>query len=249
MNAKTLLLIPAALALGAPNLAHAYIGVGFNLAVPLYTRPATAVVYAPPGPGRLRAGDAGARAGLRLAFRPLVPGQPALGVGRRTLGNASVAERGMDGRPLGPGGFRIRLGRRNLDRGRAPDGARGRSSGAPDAAFGRPDGHHARPVGAGPRAAASGSRPPLPSRSPRPRPPEMTDDTEVDSAPPAPIAEYIPVSPYPGYVWIAGYWGWHGGWYWVSGRYARPPAHGAVWVGGGWVHGGRGWVWHRGRWH
>lgn len=48
MNAKTLLLIPAALALGAPNLAHAYIGVGFNFAVPLYPRPATTVVYAPP---------------------------------------------------------------------------------------------------------------------------------------------------------------------------------------------------------
>jgi hypothetical protein len=76
----------------------------------------------------------------------------------------------------------------------------------------------------------------------------MADDTEVASEPPAAIAEYIPVSPYPGYIWVGGYWGWRGGWYWVGGHYSRPPVRGAVWIGGGWARGGRGWVWHGGHW-
>jgi hypothetical protein len=76
----------------------------------------------------------------------------------------------------------------------------------------------------------------------------MADDTVVGAEPPAPIVEYVPVSPYPGYVWIGGYWGWRGGWYWNAGHYALPPARGAAWVAGGWVHGGRGWVWHGGHW-
>ena len=45
----------------------------------------------------------------------------------------------------------------------------------------------------------------------------------VDTPPPAPYAEVVPVMPYPGAVWINGYWGWSGGrHYWVPGYYERP---------------------------
>ena len=64
----------------------------------------------------------------------------------------------------------------------------------------------------------------------------------VGIAPPAPYAEVIPVLPFLGALWIAGYWGWHGGrHHWVQGRYERPRA------GYGWNS--HGWVQQAGRWH
>ena len=72
--------------------------------------------------------------------------------------------------------------------------------------------------------------------------------TVAGDEPPAPIPEYIPASPDPGYVWIGGYWAWRGGWYWNAGRFARPPARGATWASGAWVRGARGWVWQGGHW-
>jgi hypothetical protein len=45
----------------------------------------------------------------------------------------------------------------------------------------------------------------------------------VDAPPPAPYTEVVPVMPYPGAVWINGYWGWNGGRHqWVPGYYDRP---------------------------
>ena len=45
----------------------------------------------------------------------------------------------------------------------------------------------------------------------------------VDVPPPAPYVEVVPVMPYPGAVWIGGYWGWSGGRHqWVNGFYDRP---------------------------
>lgn len=45
----------------------------------------------------------------------------------------------------------------------------------------------------------------------------------VDTPPPAPYAEVVPAMPYPGAVWINGYWGWSGGrHHWVPGYYERP---------------------------
>jgi hypothetical protein len=76
----------------------------------------------------------------------------------------------------------------------------------------------------------------------------MADGTVVSYEPPAPVAEVIPVAPYPDYVWIGGFWGWNGAWVWHGGYYAPRPYHGAVWVGGGWIRGGRGWAWHGGHW-
>ncbi len=47
----------------------------------------------------------------------------------------------------------------------------------------------------------------------------------VDMPPPAPYAEVVPAMPYPGAVWVGGYWGWRGGRHqWVPGYYERPRA-------------------------
>ena len=67
-------------------------------------------------------------------------------------------------------------------------------------------------------------------------------------APPAVRAEVVLTSPGPGFIWIAGYWGWRGGGYhWVPGRWAR-ARHGRAWVDGRWEQRGRKWVWRRGHW-
>jgi WXXGXW repeat (2 copies) len=68
-------------------------------------------------------------------------------------------------------------------------------------------------------------------------------DVIVSSAPPAPYAEIVPVMPYPGAIWISGYWGWNQGrHHWVPGRYARPvPGH--RWEPHRWTPGPRG-NWH-----
>jgi WXXGXW repeat (2 copies) len=70
----------------------------------------------------------------------------------------------------------------------------------------------------------------------------------VDVAPPAPYVEVIPVLPFLGALWIAGYWGWRGGrHHWVPGRYERPrPGYG--WNAHGWVNQGGRWHLHGGGW-
>lgn len=50
--------------------------------------------------------------------------------------------------------------------------------------------------------------------------------------PPAVYAYAAPVAPYPGYVFVNGYWNFVGGRYlWQRGYYARPPFAGAYWYG------------------
>lgn len=69
-------------------------------------------------------------------------------------------------------------------------------------------------------------------------------------APPAPRVEVIPAVPYPGAVWIDGYWNWSGGRHvWVPGRYARPqpgyrwqPRHWERRPGGDWSLRGGTWA-------
>src|ERR1700735_4507030 len=63
----------------------------------------------------------------------------------------------------------------------------------------------------------------------------------VTVAPPAPQVEVVGVAPYPGAVWIGGYWNWVGGRaVWVGGRWGhgRPGYHGVPHT---WEHGGGGW--------
>jgi YXWGXW repeat-containing protein len=73
-------------------------------------------------------------------------------------------------------------------------------------------------------------------------------ETVATEAPPAPQAEVVVTAPGPAYIWLPGYWSWHGGWVWIGGRWSLPPRPAAVWIGGRWVHRGRGFVWIGGRW-
>jgi hypothetical protein len=71
----------------------------------------------------------------------------------------------------------------------------------------------------------------------------------VQTAPPAPIYETVPVSPGPNYYWQAGYWRWNGYRYvWAHGHYANVPYSGAMWHPGHWGHSRYGWVWKPGHW-
>lgn len=67
-------------------------------------------------------------------------------------------------------------------------------------------------------------------------------------APPPPRVEVIGVAPYPGYIWIGGYWGWTGHRHeWVPGRWEAPRPR-ERWVPHRWDHDGRGWREHPGHW-
>lgn len=67
-------------------------------------------------------------------------------------------------------------------------------------------------------------------------------------APPPPRVEYYGSSPYPGYIWIAGYWRWGGHRYlWVPGRWSAPRP-GFRWAPRHWIHGPRGWHMAGGHW-
>lgn len=71
---------------------------------------------------------------------------------------------------------------------------------------------------------------------------------QVMVAPPSPRVEVIGVAPYPGYIWIGGYWGWRGGRHdWVPGRW-EAPRHGHRWVPHRWEKSGSHWREQGGRW-
>jgi len=71
----------------------------------------------------------------------------------------------------------------------------------------------------------------------------------IQTAPPAPIYEAVPVAPGPGYYWVGGFWQWNGYRYaWVPGRYSYRPYAGAAWHAGHWTNGRRGWYWRAGHW-
>lgn len=67
-------------------------------------------------------------------------------------------------------------------------------------------------------------------------------------APPAPIVERYGVAPYPGYVWLGGYWNWVGERHvWAPDHWAAPRP-GYRWVPQVWVRSGNGWRLREGRW-
>ncbi len=68
-------------------------------------------------------------------------------------------------------------------------------------------------------------------------------------APPPPPAVAYRAAPGPGYVWTDGYYDRRGsGWYWVEGRYMRPPRPHAVWVAPRWRQSGHRWEFRQGYW-
>ena len=93
---------------------------------------------------------------------------------------------------------------------------------------------------------------PVPTYAPAPvYAPQPVEEPEyiVDVPPPALYGEAQPLMPFPGAVWIGGYWGWGGGRHaWVPGRWDRPRPGYAwrphAWVpeGGRWRLQGGGWV-------
>lgn len=68
--------------------------------------------------------------------------------------------------------------------------------------------------------------------------------------PPPPVRyEVAPPMPQPNYVWMPGYWApVQGRYVWYSGRWGRPPYHGAAWRGPRWQHEGDGWRYREGGW-
>jgi hypothetical protein len=70
----------------------------------------------------------------------------------------------------------------------------------------------------------------------------------INVDPPAPQYETYGQAPYPGYVWINGYWAWEGGTYqWRAGRWEAPRA-GQRWVPHSWRREGNGWRMYGGVW-
>lgn len=70
----------------------------------------------------------------------------------------------------------------------------------------------------------------------------------VQQAPPEPIVEVRPATPFTGAVWIPGYWHWNGFRHvWVGGHWSAPRA-GWVWEPHHWQPTPRGYVWVRGHW-
>ncbi|MEZ5615945.1 MAG: YXWGXW repeat-containing protein [Rhodocyclaceae bacterium] len=70
----------------------------------------------------------------------------------------------------------------------------------------------------------------------------------VVAAPPPPRVEVIGVAPYPGYVWIRGYWTWNGHrHHWAPGHWAA-PRHGHRYVPHRWEKHNGHWREHPGRW-
>lgn len=67
--------------------------------------------------------------------------------------------------------------------------------------------------------------------------------------PPPPPAYGVVGAPGPDFVWTDGFWDLRGGrWFWVGGRWVRPPRPRAIWVPGYWGRHDGGWRFHRGYW-
>lgn len=74
------------------------------------------------------------------------------------------------------------------------------------------------------------------------------DDGYATVAPPPAEVEVVGVAPYPGAIWIGGYWNWAGGRHvWVRGRWDAPRP-GYRWQPQMWQRDGRGWRSAPGRW-
>ena len=56
------------------------------------------------------------------------------------------------------------------------------------------------------------------------------EPVRVEWAPPPMLVESLPPMPYPGSIWIGGYWVWEGNWVWAHGRWASPPQSDYHWV-------------------
>ncbi|HYV98675.1 MAG TPA: hypothetical protein VE967_14560 [Gemmatimonadaceae bacterium] len=70
-----------------------------------------------------------------------------------------------------------------------------------------------------------------------------------DRRPPSLRAEIRVAPPGPGYVWVAGHWGYRGNdYYWIPGAWMRVETGYRRWQPGQWRHDRRGWYWVEGHW-
>lgn len=70
----------------------------------------------------------------------------------------------------------------------------------------------------------------------------------VTVEPPAPRVEVVGVAPYPGYIWVGGYWRWTGSRHeWITGHW-QAPRRGYHWAPHRWVHERDGWHLSEGHW-
>jgi len=90
---------------------------------------------------------------------------------------------------------------------------------------------------------------PDPAQAYQPPPPPLQPEV-AQAAPPPPIVEVRPAVPFPGAVWLDGYWHWNGfRFVWVAGRWSPPPA-GFTWEGHRWDRREDGrWEHRQGHWH
>lgn len=71
----------------------------------------------------------------------------------------------------------------------------------------------------------------------------------VQIGPPPLVYETRTVAPYPGLVWLPGYYQWTGiGYAWVPGRWVAAPYRHARWIAGRWRRSYRGYYWQEGGW-
>jgi len=71
----------------------------------------------------------------------------------------------------------------------------------------------------------------------------------IVEAPPPPHQEHMNHRPSPQYMWVDGYWAWHGHRYeWVAGHWELPPHGHQYWVAPQWEKHGGSYVFIEGRW-
>jgi WXXGXW repeat (2 copies) len=253
MTTKTLLLVPAAVALCVAQPASAYVGFRLNLAVPLFY--ASPGYYYPPS-GYARTVVYAAPRGVEGEQVTVAPGPGYVwmaghwtNVSQRWVWVAGHWEQPPSPSAVYVGGHWAQGGGGWVwvDGTWSVGGAPAQAGAPPQPPSGPPDAIAQAPVNEATPMPPSSAVIPAPS-TPAPPEPEISDGTVVESEPPAAIAEYVPTAPYPDYVWLGGYWGWSGAWVWHAGHFAPRPFRGAAWVSGGWSRGGRGWAWHGGRW-
>ncbi|HVS54284.1 MAG TPA: hypothetical protein VHD62_18150 [Opitutaceae bacterium] len=90
--------------------------------------------------------------------------------------------------------------------------------------------------------------------SPPPAPPQVVvappqQQVVVVAPPPPPRQEIVYARPGPGYVWISGYWAWHGGRHvWIAGHWELPPRGYRSWNEPRWERRGGSYVFIEGHW-
>ncbi len=79
---------------------------------------------------------------------------------------------------------------------------------------------------------------------------QVSAGVSVTFGPPALPVYVQPPCPYPGFIWVPGYWAWDPdfGYYWVPGMWVLPPFSGVLWTPGYWAWSDGVYIWYEGYW-